>query len=142
MNTNTKKRIKIFVISALLLLIASYIGLAMLNPIWLPSYLVEKRMLKIMPIGTRMDKAIEIIKSNNWEIDYISDVGYIIQTGQPRLSDSFTPELPAIGNKTIKITLGSSVSFIGGRDWLLAYLGFDDNGYLVDITVYKSYEFL
>jgi hypothetical protein len=111
----------------------------MLSPIWQPKALIEKRLLKIMPIGTSMDEAIEIIEKRwwKWEILSIRDSGYgILDGGWP--SYSYTP---AICSKSIRVNLdfGIHLILIIPHVSVEAYFGFDDDGNLVDITVVKDY---
>jgi hypothetical protein len=108
-------------------------GIIMLNFVWWPRLLIKDILLMKMPIGTSMDKVMEIIERNHWEIDLISNNGYgILDDGRPSYG-----RVPAICCKSIKITLDHDL--FERIVWVIAYLGFDEGGNLVDISVYKEY---
>jgi hypothetical protein len=106
------------------------------NPLWWSTDRIEKWMLRKIPIGTSIDETIEIIETNNWEIDSILDSGYYIQNDEPylwsRLFDG-DDRLP-ICSRSIIVFLGN---FWFGIGWVEIYFGFDDDS-LIDISIKKT----
>jgi hypothetical protein len=120
----------IIIISAVLLSTVYIATVVLLNPTWWPKNQIEKYLLNKMPVGTNMNEAVEIVNKKNWRIISMGDFGYgISKQGRPS-----TANTPAICSKTIRLNLGSSFIPIS---WAEAYIGFDDDGRLVDITVWK-----
>jgi hypothetical protein len=118
-------------ITAILLIIA---GTAMSNFAWLPKTLIKKLWTLKIPIGTSMEKAVEIIESDYQESCLIRDSGYGIRYD----AGSRTPDYnatPVICSKSINVTLDRDLF---GIVWAIAYFGFNDVGHLVDISIDKE----
>jgi hypothetical protein len=97
---------------------------------------IEEWLLKKIPIGTSMDETIEIIENHYWRIVSKRDSGYVVLDDRPSFANPRYNGPTPICSKSIKIMLGY---YLGGIGWVEAYLGFDDDGYLVDISTVKHY---
>jgi hypothetical protein len=103
----------------------------MLNYLRLPDDMIEKILYKKVPIGTSMNEAIEIIESNQWVIEPTRGSGYgLLPNGQ--VLHNMTP---SVCSQSKEVTLGH---YWLGAVYVIAHFGFDDDGNLVNITVYKE----
>jgi hypothetical protein len=129
--------------SVICALIMPIVGIIMLNiklnPIWWENEEIKDLMFEKIPLGASMDEAIETMQNNHWEIRRISDSGYYIQDGRPYFNVNSDANFFNVCSKTIRVTLGHYPLNSGV---VIVYFGFDDDGYLVDITVYKEYNSL
>ncbi len=110
-----------------------------LNPLWIPSQAVRAYILCVVPKCTSIEKAESKISYwTSWEIsDIDQDNGYTVGTRDA----SGTYKETCIGEKSIRICLGER-RFLLSTCILLADLGFDENGKLIDVTAYKEYDSL
>jgi len=117
-----------------------------INPMRRPLFMAENYILRIVPIGTDMDEAIEILENHrNWNIAWISDRGF----RHPRPHDIrpmiHSSEWPVIvGDKSIRVDVGRHwpAHFFGPGLLMEAivsiFFGFDEDGKLTDVYVWKS----
>ncbi len=142
-----KKIICIFVpilIMAALITVVGYVNLSsplMQNKAQIKKENVQVReyVLSILPLGTDMDTAQQIITNHPiWEIDLVSeDRGYGIGTD----SRPSGYEKVMVGEKSIQIHLGEYKGILMTTG-VLAFLGFDENGKLIDVAVRKDIDSL
>lgn len=107
--------------------------LALLNPLWWPMNYLRAYVLLRVPLGTSITKAEEkIYYWTSWEIDRIEDSGY-----ENPSDDGET----VVGVKSIRVHLGQYKIPLVTCD-VLAFLGFDENGKLIDVAIKKEYDSL
>ncbi|MBR1970912.1 MAG: hypothetical protein IKA17_11230 [Clostridia bacterium] len=127
-----------YALHILLIVLLTISVIIFVNPLRRTEKTIRKTVLKTIPIGTSMDETIKKIKSNTyWEIDSISESnGYTVsKDGRP--SEGGGEE---IGSKYIRVWLG------GYRNIFVtdvsAWLAFDENSNLIEITIRKDVDAL
>ena len=93
---------------------------------------VSAYVLEIVPIGTDMDTAREIITERTfWEIIGIVDA-------QKYTSDA--NEISTLGERVMKVYLGEYGTFI--KTSVIGIFGFDENDKLIDVGIKQEYDSL
>lgn len=111
----------------------------LLNPLWRPVDSIRAHVLRIIPLGTSITKAEKRINARtSWDIEWIDqDSGYgIWSDGRPAEGGEIH-----VGAKSMRVHLGEYKFFITSCD-VIAFLGFDENGELIDVAVRKDYDSL
>ena len=129
-----KKKIIYILLSSLLVIIL----IIVLNPLRRSGETIRKKLLKLTPSGTSMDKVVAIVKKNKkWELVYVStEYGYgIMHNGLPSSSGVET-----IGVKSMRVDLGEyhTIFWTG----VVVFYGLDEDSKLIDIAVRKDYDTL
>ena len=134
----TMKKLKaaiIFVISIVILVIVIMNILTIINPLRKSQAGIEKDILRLTPIGMHIDDVIKIIEGREkWNVRYIDyEMGY----AHPyRLC---TDDDYIVGNKSIRASIGDyKVIFVPANVTVL--WGFDYDGKLIEIYVWKSFD--
>lgn len=121
------------VISVILLIFVLLIvlGTVMLisNPLIKSEAKIRENLLKITPIGTKMEDVVKSVESNKkWKVVDISyEHGFLHQRVYPRRT---------VGEKSIRVELGE-YRFVLVTS-VTAFWGFDENSELVDIWVWNT----
>ena len=121
----------LFVILMIILLVTQ-----LSNPLNKPNEELRNDILQLTPLGTEMESVIAIIENNNkWEIRNISyEFGY-------RLPNVPTTH-PRVGEKHINVYAGRYRSprnfFI--NTYVNILWGFDKDGVLIDVYIWKTYD--
>lgn len=123
-------------IITVLLLIAVLLMLLMffVNPLRQSKNMIRKDILNSIPLGTTMSDATQIIENRSeWRIDYINyKCGYSVDhDGIPGEGKGIT-----IGKMYIRIHLGNYRNIF--RTDVVAYLGFDGDSKLIDVSIRKD----
>lgn len=130
-------KIKIYTISTILIIIWIVSTIILSNPLRRSQNYIKNDILKITPIGTKMEDVINIIKDKRqWEIDYISyDHGYN-RPGKPDPSDIALGRETIVGEKSIRVFVGEYTNVFTTS--VTVFWGFDDNSRLIDVYVWKD----
>lgn len=101
----------------------------MLDPLRFPDALIAKYILQKTPIGTEFNKAIEMAELICQKVEIISpDFGFYHQGIYPN---------KIIGSMSIQCMLGQYLVF-PFRTTVTVFWGFDSNGALIDVWVWKT----
>jgi len=129
-------------------LVVSIVGMIWLsNPLRMPQPMVTNYILRLTPIGIHIDDVIEVIEGReDWRVHYIDQRSGFVH---PRLrgEDHGWPtdrNRPIIGNQSIRANVGAyqawyKMFFVTHVD---VFWGFDEDGYLIEIYVWKSIDVL
>lgn len=125
-----KNKITVFV-----LILMVYALVVVTNPIRWPEGYLKSHVLEITPLGAEFDHVMSLIKKRNWEIKRFSEEWGFRYRGKKG------PK--TIGDKYIMACLGSYMgSYLGVpvpfRVYVYVYWGFDLEGRLTDIWIYKE----
>ena len=135
----SKSKIVICTLVSLFTVAVLICTISFINPIRRPQKLVEKYVLKEVPLGTSMVDAIDMVEDKSeWRINYVSkESGYCInQYGD---ADPYS-DLDDVCAKYIEVHLGT---YRGVFDCdVIAFLGFDEEDNLIIVTVNKQYDSL
>lgn len=127
------KKIKI-IIAVLLIAVLLMLLMFFVNPLRQSKNMIRKNILDGIPLGTTMRDATQIIENRfKWKIDYVNyKCGYSVDhDGIPGEGMGIT-----IGKMYIRIHLGNYRNIF--RTDVVAYLGFDDDSKLIDVSVRKD----
>lgn len=124
---NKYKKIIIFFITIIILII----GILLSNPLRWSDERIEKYVLNKTPIYSSFDEVATIINKNGWKISDLSESrGFYDQRSRPA---------KVTGNMYIRASLGDywSIPFEAN---VTVYWGFDSEGRLIDIWVWKTWD--
>jgi hypothetical protein len=116
-------------IIAILFFCAALFTLVACNSLRRSKDVIEKQLQKITPLGTQYNVAVKLLEQHFSEIQQNTNTGFLKQEG---------PTQEVIGVKSIEVPLGSYRNFPFGSTWVRAYWGFDENGRLLEIWVWKD----
>lgn len=142
----TKKNIR-YIFIAILLIVLIMVTVIMFNPLRRSKERIREQMLELIPIGTNMEDAIEIIDSNTkWDSVIINtNNGYILRyAGTTNEYPDFPPSSEnmesdgTIGEQSIYFHMGGYRNIIAVS--VVVYLGFDENGKLINAHIDKIYD--
>lgn len=104
-----------------------------LNPLRWPEAAIRARLLWSTPLGSTMPEVRRVIEGKGWKLDtYSESVGFLDQRAHPYV---------VTGAKHIRASLGDYTTFMLVLPLpanVTAFWGFDDNGRLVDIWVWRT----
>lgn len=118
-----------FAIVGILAFCTILFSLAACNSLRRSEDVIEKQLQSITPLGTQYNVAVKLLEQNFTEIQQSRNAGFLKQEG-------VTQEV--VGVKSIEIPLGHYGNFPFGSTWVSAYWGFDENGRLLEIWVWKT----
>ncbi|MCL2578168.1 MAG: hypothetical protein FWE27_09000 [Defluviitaleaceae bacterium] len=124
-------KIKIIGLSflGLILIVVSFFAIRYaLNPLRHSDVRIRENILKLTPIGSTIEDVIQVIESNEaWEWNgRIADIGYQTHSNTTALT----------GAQSIRVTLGTySNGFIV---YVVSFWGFDEEGILLDVRIWKA----
>ena len=123
------------VLIALFVIATIIIAVIWTNPLLKSPDNIRKKILREIPIGTSMTETEQLIENkSNWTIQHISyEHGYGIDINNTPLEDGKT----TVGSKYMRIHLGE-YSFVLSTTDVIAYLGFDENSNLIDVSIRKD----
>ena len=135
-----KRVLLIFVILVSLLFVGLPVILATFNPMQRPRFMVRNSILRLTPMGTHIDEAIEAIESrSNWIVRFVNhNRGFVHPSVLPFGSS-------IIGDKSIRVDAGpfwpGVFPLIGliSRESVSIFWGFDADGYLIEVYVTRTY---
>jgi hypothetical protein len=128
------KKLKVILVLILLIIFLIIVAiniLALINPLRKSQAGIEKDILKLTPMGMQMDDVIKTIEGNEeWKVRYISyERGYM----HPYRENH------TVGNKSIRASIGVyKAIFI--PVYVTVLWGFDENGKLIEIYVWKDFD--
>ena len=125
----------IFAITIVFLVIVIMNIFTIINPLRKSQAGIEKDILKITPIGMHIDDVVKVIESREkWKVHYINyEMGYA-HPYRLRTDDDYI-----VGNKSIRASIGDyKVVFVPANVTVL--WGFDEDGKLIEIYVWKSFD--
>ena len=135
------KKIIIYTLLALLVIILGVVIINHLsNPLRKPVEQIREDILKLTPIGTNMEDALELIENKEkWEIVWINNENIGMSLGKKIEHTDLSMDF-IIGEKAVKATIGEYRNFFKGV--VNVYWGFDENSKLIDVGIRKdSYGF-
>jgi hypothetical protein len=117
--------------------------ITILNPLCRSEEIIKEKMLRLLPVGMRMDDAITVIDENDgwviFNIDYKN--GYSVDRGYPSEAGFFDRDASSIvGEKYISVLIGEyRVIFVRS---VVVFIGFDEESKLIDLHVRKDVDSL
>jgi len=149
MKKRTKKILKrvAAVVISLVLLPFVFCGIFLLAvPISRPNKAVRSYVMRKIPVGTSWNETLEIIEKKGWEIELLNtDGGLCINDAASSTSFASTDEMQngsdnendrIVGVKAMFVELGE---YYGPLDTaVFAYLAFDENDKLVEVTIRRD----
>jgi ABC-type glycerol-3-phosphate transport system permease component len=128
---------KIIILLSIILIIFIFTILVwfILNPLFKKEKKIRDDLLKVIPMSTTMEEAIQLIKENKkWEIEEVQyNAGFYFNPYYGYPEDG---EARVIGEKYLYVYLGS-YHIVYEID-VIAYFGFDENDELIEIYVEKQ----
>jgi hypothetical protein len=110
------------------------------NPLRRSNEEIREMVLDILPVGTNLEVAIEIIENNEkWGFSYqekVQERGYQMVKYNGVLRPSQRGGDDAIGVKSIRINIGDYKDFF--KVSVLVFIAFDENDELIDVAIAKS----
>lgn len=117
---------KVFVI-----ILVGWVVFVLSNPLRKSEDGIRKNILAITPLGTEFVDVLSIISKEKWEIRYVSESkGFYHQGMRPS---------KVVGDKSIQVFLGSYQG-LPFKASVVVYWGFDADGKLIDIWVWKTWD--
>lgn len=131
-----KKIISVILLIIVLLIIIVVIRL-ITNPLLKSNQEIRENLFEVLPMGTKMDEVIKHINSKrkseiDW-IDYDSGFYYSFHHG-----DVIGGRDRVIGEKSIRIVLGTYYNPYPFETAVVVHFGFDENSELIEIWVRKD----
>jgi hypothetical protein len=127
--------LKKIILSSIILILFTVLIWLILNPLFMKDRKIRDNLLKVVPMSTNMEEALQLIKKNKeWEIiniNYNDGFDFTPYYGFPEKG-----EARVIGEKNIYVYLGS-FSIVFEVD-VIAYFAFDKNDKLIEIYVEKQ----
>jgi len=120
------KRILLIILSLIFLLVV----IVMLNPLRRSQEAIKRSILKQTPISSSMEEVIEVIERKEWDVRY-GDIDY-----NRGYTDRDTYEV--VGVKSIRACIGSYSDFILFTTYVSVFWGFDEEGKLIDVYIWKD----
>ena len=118
-------------------LIALLIIFVALNPLRFPRECIRFYILQLTPIGTNMERVIEVIESKeNWETRYISYESGYDGPGPLSPEDIALGKTRTVGEKSIEVYLGEYQNIFVTS--VTVFWGFDKDSKLIDIYIWKD----
>jgi len=107
----------------------------LLNPLRWPEKSIRVKMLKLTPIGTKIEDVVSIINDNDkWKMYPVRNYGYYY-SGQP--SRHYTElEDCVVGVKSMYVYIGEYRTIFATD--VTVFYGFDEDSKLIDIAVLKE----
>jgi len=126
------KKIIVFTLLALLIISLGVFVIGCLsNPLRRSEERIREDILALTPIGSSMEDVIEVIDSNEWW-NWFGNINHYSGFSS---ADRTTPNA-RVGEQSIRILLGEYRNiFITS---VVAFWGFDEDGYLIDIRIRKD----
>jgi hypothetical protein len=127
--------LKKIILSSIIIILFTVLIWITSNPLFKKDRKIRDDLLKVIPMSTKMDEALQLIKTNKkWEISNINyNKGFRFR---PYYGFPENGEARVIGEKHIYVYLGS-FSIIVHMD-VIAYFAFDENDKLIEIYVEKQ----
>ena len=139
------------IVKVIILSLAAIMWLTIITPMVTtlmrrPSILIRHHFLRLTPIGTSIDDVIAVIDSRDdfsWN-GHVSEHGFSTRTfSRPPPSSSGIPDVPRIGEKSIRVRLGNYQSWysslIGLSTNVYVHWGFDGDGKLIAVGVIRRW---
>ncbi len=108
-----------------------------LNPLRWSQGHIRNNTLKLTPIGTSMENVVKIIESKEkWKIDNINYERGYRRPGTPNPADAALGRETIVGEKSIRVLIGEYRNIFTTS--VTVFWGFDENGKLIDVYVWKD----
>ena len=123
------KKIMIYILSILVIIILGVVMMTLLNPLRKSEKGIRKDILKLTPMGSSMEEVIRIIESNEkWKNMYVN---HEYPSEHTNLNND-----TIIGAKSIKVLAGKYNTILD--TYVEIYWGFDENEKLIEIGIRKT----
>jgi len=139
-----KKHMIFYIILAIIILVVTA---PIVNPLRRTDEKLIKHLFNITPIGTSMEDVIGVAdKRLRWKIEYIQeDFGVVLNLTNMRprrVSSSDVPNSKVIGQRALRVDLGTYYALLFIRTDVEAFYAFDGNGELIDIFLIRDHDLL
>jgi len=115
-------------------------ALIIISPIRRPQSSVRKHILRLTPLGTNIEDVIDFIENRDgWQIHIVNyEQGF--PHPQPHLIRGWDGQPIVVGEQGIRVRMGYYHAWykLNFRTDVSIFWGFDADGYLIDVWVWKS----
>lgn len=138
-NIITKNNMLLIIMLSIIALIVCSIFVIISNPLRKSNEEIKEAVLSIIPLGTNIDDAIELIEGENWTVRSIVDNGVGFDDDN-KPSEPGMNDVRVLGEKSIRVHMGDYRSpFVTS---VVAFFYFDDEARLIGVAIRKDVDSL